>query len=193
MVGDSGAGKSSIMWRYCENEFFSETTTTIGVDFKTKPIVLGNMRLKLNIWDTAGQERFRTLTSSYYRNAQAVILVYDVTVEKSFENLKTWLQEIEAYTTCPKIVKLLVGNKIDLNDRKISRSEAEKWARENGMMYLECSAKSSENIQQAFEEVVEKIFEVEELLEGTKPIKLGEGTVNIGDKKTQEEENICFC
>lgn len=90
--------------------------------------------------------------------------MYDVTNEKSFENLKTWLQEIEAYASSPKIVKLLVGNKIDLVDRKVTSQEAEQWAREHGMIYLECSAKSSINIKQAFEEVVEKVSEIESLM-----------------------------
>jgi Ras-related protein Rab-18 len=127
-------------------------------------------RVKLTVWDTAGQERFRTLTSSYYRGAQGVIMVYDVTRRDSFENLDTWLKEIKLYSpnSGEGVVKLLVGNKIDL-ERRVPREEAEAWARSNGMLFLEASAKTRTGIRQCFMEVVQKILEDPDLLMNTVP------------------------
>jgi len=127
-------------------------------------------RVKLTVWDTAGQERFRTLTSSYYRGAQGVIMVYDVTRRDSFENLEQWLKEVKLYTpnNGEGVVKLLVGNKIDL-DRKVPRDEAEAWARSQGMLFLEASAKTKTGIRQCFMEVVQKILEDPDLLMNTVP------------------------
>merc|ERR1719203_1151386 len=144
MIGDAGVGKSSMLLRFTDDSFDDHIQSTIGVDFKVKHMDVNDKRVKLTIWDTAGQERFRTLTSSYYRGAQGVVMVYDVTRRESFENLEQWLKEVKVY--CPNngegVVKLLVGNKIDLEGRTISRAEAEDWARSQGMLFLEASAKT---------------------------------------------------
>lgn len=100
--------------RFTEDNFDPEQTLTIGVDFKTKRVTVDNSTVKLAIWDTAGQERFRTLTPSYYRDAQGAILVYDVSSASSFSKLENWLNELETYSTRPNIVKMIVGNKIDV-------------------------------------------------------------------------------
>ena len=122
-----------------------------GPDGKSK-------RVKVTIWDTAGQERFRTLTSSYYRGAQGIILVYDVTRRETFDNLNTWLQESEQYTqgVGKEVVKLLVGNKVD-RPRTVKREEAERWAKSKGMLFMEASAKTKEGIAQVFTEIVQKV------------------------------------
>ena len=118
---------------------------------------VGGKVVKATIWDTAGQERFRTLTSSYYRGAHGIVLVYDVTRPETFQHLAQWLAEIEMYSPGggKNVVKLLVGNKSDLEqDRAVSSREGEAWAREKGMLFLEGSAKNAENVKQVFEEVV---------------------------------------
>ncbi|KAB2008742.1 hypothetical protein ERO13_D10G109100v2 [Gossypium hirsutum] len=113
MIGDSGVGKSSLLLSFTSDSF-EELSPTIGVDFKVKYINAGDKKLKLAIWDTAGQERFRTLTSSYYRGAQGVIMVYDVTRRETFTNLSdVWAKEIELYSTNQDCIKMLVGNKVD--------------------------------------------------------------------------------
>lgn len=118
-------------------------------------------KLKLTIWDTAGQERFRTLTSSYYRGAHGIILVYDVTNRASFENVMEWLKEIDIYSTNDDAVKLLVGNKIDKTaERKVSRDEAIQFARSQKMLYIETSAKTKQGVQSAFDEVIQKMLDV---------------------------------
>jgi len=113
IIGDSSTGKSSLLLRFVNDTFDPEISATIGVDFKVKTIVLDGKRVKLSIWDTAGQERFRTLTPSYYRGAQGVILVYDVSSKQSFEGLEIWLNELDTYATKKDLIKMLVANKID--------------------------------------------------------------------------------
>ena len=120
----------------------------------------------------AGQERFRTLTSSYYRGAQGIILVYDVTRRETFDNLQQWLREVEVYTPGggSEVVKLLVGNKVDC-DAVVPRAEATDWARRAGMMFIESSAKASVGVSQAFDEIIDKILENPVLLASTTPGK----------------------
>nr|XP_028558020.1 ras-related protein Rab-18-B-like isoform X4 [Podarcis muralis] len=117
LVGDSGVGKSSLLLRFTEDQFEPYLNPTIGVDFKVKKMVLGDFPVQLAIWDTAGQERFRTLTPSYYRGAQGIILVYDVTKRETFAGLECWLQELDVFTK-KSVVKMLVGNKIDEDAQK---------------------------------------------------------------------------
>eukprot|EP00268_Persea_americana_P045533 TRINITY_DN4645_c0_g1_i6.p1 TRINITY_DN4645_c0_g1~~TRINITY_DN4645_c0_g1_i6.p1 ORF type:complete len:166 (-),score=34.71 TRINITY_DN4645_c0_g1_i6:855-1352(-) len=113
VVGDSGVGKSSLLVSFI-SDGNAQQSPTIGVDFKIKLLTIGGKRLKLTIWDTAGQERFRTLTSSYYRGAQGIILVYDVTRRETFTNLlDTWSKEVQIYSTSKDCIKMLVGNKVD--------------------------------------------------------------------------------
>ena len=110
LIGNSGVGKSCILMRYADNSFTENFFNTIGVDFKIKTITLNDQVIKMQIWDTAGQDRFRTLTSSYYRGAHGIIIVYDVTSRDSFDNVRVWMQEIEKFAS-ENVNKLLVGNK----------------------------------------------------------------------------------
>jgi len=179
IIGDAGVGKSSILLRFTDDSFDDYIQSTIGVDFKVKHLDVMDKRVKITIWDTAGQERFRTLTSSYYRGAQGVILCYDVTRPDSFNNLQHWLKEVKLYSpnNGEGVVKLLVGNKIDL-ERKVSRETAESWARSQGMLFLEASAKTKMGIRQCFMEVVQKIVEDPDLLNNTAP-NANSGKMNI--------------
>ena len=175
--------------RFTDDAFDEHIQSTIGVDFKVKHLELNNKRIKLTVWDTAGQERFRTLTSSYYRGAQGVVMVYDVTRRDSFDNLEHWLKEVKLYSpnNGEGVVKLLVGNKIDLPDseegeyeRQVDRHEAEEWARSHGMLFLEASAKTRTGVQESFMEVVHKILEDPDLLLNTVPGK--PKAVDLGKK-----------
>jgi len=153
LIGDSGVGKSSILLRFTDDEFSEKQLSTIGVDFKVKYVSLGGKRVKLAIWDTAGQERFRTVTSSYYRGAQGVVLVYDCTSRRSFENVKLWLEEVKKYCTNLDAVRMLVANKVDKGAEQVSRDEGEQFAIDNSMLFIETSAKTRQGITHAFEEL----------------------------------------
>ncbi|KAG8091814.1 hypothetical protein GUJ93_ZPchr0012g19893 [Zizania palustris] len=168
LIGDSAVGKSSLLVSFVAAAHLDDDIApTIGVDFKIKFLTIGGKKLKLTIWDTAGQERFRTITSSYYRGAQGIILVYDVTKRESFTNLADiWTKEIESHSSNKDCIKMLVGNKIDKEDeRTVTREEGLAFAEESGCLFLESSAKTRDNVEKCFEELALKIMEVPSLLE----------------------------
>ncbi|CAF1212353.1 unnamed protein product [Rotaria magnacalcarata] len=155
IIGDSGVGKSSLMVRFVDDIFTPAYITTIGVDFKMSTINVDGHQCRIQIWDTAGQERFRVITSTYYRGADGVIIVYDVTNGESFANLKDWITEMERH--CDKTVpKILVGNKDD-NDNELGKvvltSDARAYAEQKVLPFFETSAKDNKNISEAFNEI----------------------------------------
>mmetsp|Transcript_16219 Transcript_16219/g.41143 ORF Transcript_16219/g.41143 Transcript_16219/m.41143 type:complete len:212 (-) Transcript_16219:189-824(-) len=159
MIGDSGVGKTCLLLRYANDSFSPTFITTIGIDFKIKTINLGDKVVKLQIWDTAGQERFRTITTSYFRGAQGILLVYDVTDRGSFENIQNWVGQIQNHAE-NNISKVLIGNKCDVDEseRAVSREEGEKLAAEFGIEnFFEASAKQDINVKSAFEAVANHV------------------------------------
>mmetsp|Transcript_28911 Transcript_28911/g.32119 ORF Transcript_28911/g.32119 Transcript_28911/m.32119 type:complete len:210 (+) Transcript_28911:91-720(+) len=157
LIGDSGVGKSSLLLRFADNTFTESFISTIGVDFKIRTIEIDGTTVKLQIWDTAGQERFRTITSSYYRGAHGIIVVYDITNHETFHNVQKWLQEIDRYA-CENVHKLLVGNKCDLvNERKVAYDSAKEFADQLSLIFLETSAKNSTNVEEAFTKMASAI------------------------------------
>ncbi|KAI7880973.1 ras-domain-containing protein [Lichtheimia hyalospora FSU 10163] len=166
LIGNSNVGKSSLLLRFTDDTFLpqEEVSATIGVDFKVAMMDVGDQRYKLTIWDTAGQERFRTLTSSYYRGAQGVILVYDVSSRESFEALDTWWKEVNTYCSSPDVVKMIVGNKVDKeSSRAVTYKEGAEMARKLQTLFVECSAKTNVGVKEAFEELVTKVIETPSL------------------------------
>ena len=133
--------------------------SSIGVDFKTKKLEIDEKLIKIQIWDTAGHEKFRTITTSYYKSAHAIIILYDITEQSSFEHIKNWMVEIEKFAK-QGVLKLIVGNKKDLEDkRQVSKEEAEAFAKNNGVKFLEVSAKDNINIEELFFGVVKTLYE----------------------------------
>lgn len=172
LIGASSVGKSSLLLRFTDDEFLSpeETTATIGVDYRIKGIEVGGKRFKLSIWDTAGQERFRTLTSSYYRGAQGVIITYDVTQRDTFDALPTWFNELETFTTSDDVVKIIVGNKVDKEfSRVVTTEEGQAFADKMGCLFVECSAKKGVGVNGAFDELVNRIVSTPSLWQKTAP------------------------
>ncbi|KAF2748069.1 NCA2-domain-containing protein [Sporormia fimetaria CBS 119925] len=136
--------------RWAEDSFTPSFITTIGIDFKIRTIELDGKRVKLQIWDTAGQERFRTITTAYYRGAMGILLVYDVTDERSFNNIRTWFSNVEQHAT-EGVNKILIGNKCDWEEKRaVSTEQGQKLADELGIPFLEVSAKSNINVDKAF-------------------------------------------
>ncbi|KAG0243449.1 ras family-domain-containing protein [Mortierella sp. GBAus27b] len=150
LIGDSGVGKSCLLLRFSDDSFTPSFITTIGIDFKIRTIELDGKRIKLQIWDTAGQERFRTITTAYYRGAMGILLVYDVTDERSFSNIRNWFSNIEQHAS-EGVNKILIGNKCDMPDKKvISKDQGQALADEFGIKFLETSAKSNICVEEAF-------------------------------------------
>ena len=155
-----GVGKSSLLSKYVKGIFPVSPVPTIAIEFATKIVqIKEGGYIKAQIWDTAGQERFRTITSSYYRGAHGIIIVYDVTDQDSFNNVKTWLHEIDRYAN-ENVVKLLVGNKADLTAKKVvSYETAKEFADSLGIEFVETSAKNSTNVETAFMTMAREIMQ----------------------------------
>ena len=150
LIGDAGVGKSCLLQRFADDAFSETYLSTIGVDFRIKTMDIDGKLIKLQIWDTAGQERFRTITSSYYRGADGVIIVYDVTDPNSFANTRNWIQEIHRYAG-EDVQVMLIGNKSDLTERKlVDYNTAHEFAEEMGITFFESSAKNATNVEHMF-------------------------------------------
>lgn len=159
LIGDSGVGKSCLLLRFTDDSFTTSFITTIGIDFKIRIFELDGKRIKLQIWDTAGQERFRTITTAYYRNAMGILLVYDVTDESSFNNIRNWIKNIEQHAS-DNVNKILVGNKADMDQSKraVSTERGQALADEYGIKFFETSAKTNINVEQAFFSIAKDIM-----------------------------------
>jgi len=190
LIGDSGVGKSCLLLRFADDTYTESYISTIGVDFKIRTIELDGKTIKLQIWDTAGQERFRTITSSYYRGAHGIIVVYDVTDQVTFNNVKQWLQEIDRYAS-ESVNKLLVGNKCDMTTKKVVDTQAaEEFAKSKNIPFLETSAKNSTNVETAFLTMAREIKQ----RMGT-PIAGGQGrkTGVVIDSQPVQTNDGCSC
>lgn len=156
LLGDSGVGKSCIVLRFVRGQFDASSKVTVGASFLSQTIVLqDSTSVKFEIWDTAGQERYASLAPLYYRGASAAVVVYDITNPETFLKAQFWVKELQKHGN-PVIVMALVGNKADLeSQRQVSREEAQEYAESNGMFYIETSAKTSDNVNQLFEQCTE--------------------------------------
>jgi small GTP-binding protein len=157
VIGDGAVGKSNLLLRYAHGQFNPEYQVTIGVEFGIKDVDIGGKTFRIQIWDTAGQEMFRSITRGYYKNSVCACVVYDITNEISFENIKSWIEDCKKHSS-KTILLVLIGNKIDLqNERKISYEEGEIFAKKNGMLFFETSAKNAINISNIFENSCKEI------------------------------------
>ena len=159
LLGDSGVGKSNLVWRFTKNEFNQDSKSTIGVEFATKTVQIeDNKMVKAQIWDTAGQERYRSIASSYYRGALGALLVYDITDQNSFNNAPMWLKEVEENSEKDCLI-MLVGNKMDLTEqRQVSVRDGRSYARKNGLAFIETSALDSTGVETAFQRILQEIY-----------------------------------
>lgn len=197
LIGNSGVGKSCLLLRFSDDTYSNDYISTIGVDFKIKTVELDGKTVKLQIWDTAGQERFRTITSSYYRGSHGIIIVYDITDQESFNGVKMWLQEIDRYATST-VLKLLVGNKCDLTDKRVVEFDvAKEFADANNMPFLETSALDSTNVEEAFLTMGRQIKEsmakqkLNDDSNGNSQNKNDKGNVNLNGQSLTSSTNGC--
>ena len=159
IVGDTNVGKTSLLLQYTDNFYPLQHAATVGIEFKVKNITYKNYNVKLQIWDTAGQERFHSITNNFFRNADGILFVYDITNKKSFEGIKNWIQEAEEEVG-DDFQKILIGNKSDLEEeRTVPLKKLEEFCLEKKINFLETSAKNNINLKEAFNKIVELIFE----------------------------------
>ena len=159
IVGDSNVGKTSLLLQYTDNFYPLQHSATVGIEFKVKNITYKNYNVKLQIWDTAGQERFHSITNNFFHNADGILFVYDITNQKSFEGIKNWIQEAEEEVG-DDFQKILIGNKSDLEEeRTVPLKKLEEFCLEKKINFLETSAKNNVNLKEAFNKIVELIFE----------------------------------
>ena len=146
--------------RYTDNTFQEIHMSTIGLDYKLKNVQLDDGKMvKIQIWDTAGQDRFRSITKNYFKGAHGIVLLYDITDKGTFESVRNWIKQIKEEVD-DNVCIILVGNKIDLEDkRQVTKEEGENMAEEYGLMHFECSAKTGENIHESFNELLKKTVE----------------------------------
>ena len=173
LLGDSSVGKTCFLLRYCDKSFQDVHLSTIGLDYRLKTITLkNNKNIKLQIWDTAGQDRFRAITKNYYKSANGVLLIYDISNLQTYENVKNWISQIREEAN-PNVIIYLVGNKIDLPKEKrvVNIEDGVKIAEEFEIKFKEASAKSGTNVNEIFEELVEQIDEKFSKLEAPKKKK----------------------
>ncbi|XP_051251928.1 ras-related protein Rab-15 [Dicentrarchus labrax] len=159
MLGDSGVGKTCMLRRFTDSEFDPSHISTIGVDFKMKTLEIDGIKVRIQIWDTAGQERYQTITKQYYRRAQGIIFVYDITNMPSFQHLAKWASDVDE--SAPGTVqRILVGNKSDEElRRQVTKDQGSKLAETYGMEFFETSASTSSNISESFTRVAELVLQ----------------------------------
>lgn len=159
IIGDTGVGKSCLLLQFTDKRFQPVHDLTIGVEFGARMVTIDTKQIKLQIWDTAGQESFRSITRSYYRGAAGALLVYDITRRDTFGHLSRWLDEARQHSQSNMVI-MLIGNKSDLEHRRaVSTEEGEKFAEENGLIFMETSAKTALNVEQAFINTADKIHD----------------------------------
>lgn len=191
LLGNTGVGKTSLLLQYTENKFLNSLLGTIGIDFRKKTIKFYQKTIQLYFWDTAGQEKFRSLTKNYYKDADGVLLVYDVTSQKSFDDLQFWLQESTNINEKKNIPFVIIGNKTDLKNREVDTYIGEDYAKKNGFKYIETSVKLNKNVEKCFEMIVSSIFEKlgKKLIECKNTININNNIDIIKDENT----NQCGC
>ena len=187
-IGESGVGKTCVLRRFVENKFLKNHLATIGIDFKTKTLNINNKEIKLKIWDTAGQERFRNITTQYYKGADGIVLVYDVTDDGSFEKIRDWMAQIQSNAQRDELGLVLLGNKCDIEPRVVTEEQGTKMAEEVKVSYFETSALNGQGINEAFEQLARDIMKKKGVGDDNKD---GGMELNNNNKKKNNKGDCC--
>ncbi|KAM9435712.1 ras-related protein Rab-15 [Clarias gariepinus] len=188
LLGDSGVGKTCLLCRFTDNAFHPSHISTIGVDFKMKTLEIDGIKVRIQIWDTAGQERYQTITKQYYRRAQGIFLVYDITSERSFQHIMKWASDVDEYAP-EKVQKVLIGNKSDEeHKRQVATEQGNKLAKAYGMDFFETSAFTNHNITESFTRLAELVLQANK-----KDLDLLRVSVNdqLDLSALEEEAGVC--
>ena len=196
LVGDTCVGKTSILSKYIDDIFEENHISTIGVEYKVKSIIINGIKINLRIWDSSGQDRFRSITQSFFRNADGILCIFDLTEKKTFEGVKQWLIDSEYYDL--NIKKILVGNKVDLVEkRKVDKVIIDNFVKKIQLKYYEMSAKDGTNIDNTFRELAEMILSglsKEDLNEKLNYNNLDikrDGSFRISNPKKKQKKKYC--
>jgi Ras-related protein Rab-1A len=192
LLGDMAVGKTCLINRYTNGVFKEEYISTVGFDYYTKQEEINNKTVQVKLWDTAGQERFKTLTPSFLRNAEGVIIVFDVTSQDSFDNVKGWINSIKSNLGEKIIPIIIVGNKIDMeNMREISKEDGKKIASENDFKYFETSAKTGIGVDEAIKEIVNQILDIQDKNEDEKVDERPSFKIKKDNNKDNQKKKGC--
>ena len=190
ILGDANVGKSSLLNKYCKNEFNSKYKTTIGVDFQIKSLNINNKKIKLEIWDTAGMERYRILTKNYFNGSDGFIILYDITSRESFNNTNNWIQQIKDLVG-DALKCILFGNKSDLNkERKVNINEGKELAKKYDFPFYETSAKDGTNIEKGFNSLLMNILGDIQTVKNIKNRRKNSSTLKKPEKN-EEKKGCC--
>ena len=188
-LGESGVGKTCILRRFVENKFLKNHLATIGIDFRAKTIPINGYEVKLKIWDTAGEERFRNITNQYYKGADGIILVFDLTNFDTMNKIRDWYNQIKNNTSSNDIGLVLVANKSDLK-REVSNEECLNLSKELNIKLYETSALTGEGVNEIFEYITQEIINKKNYLDDTQANGV---TLGIGDNKNKNKDKKSDC
>ena len=188
-LGESGVGKTCILRRFVENKFLKNHLATIGIDFRAKTIQINGYEVKLKIWDTAGEERFRNITNQYYKGADGIILVFDLTNFDTMNKIRDWYNQIKNNTSSNDIGLVLVANKSDLK-REVSNEECLNLSKELNIQLYETSALTGEGVNEIFEYITQEIISKKNYLDDTQANGV---TLGIGDNKNKNKDKKGDC
>lgn len=194
LIGDGRVGKTSIINKYINNNFNENENMTTNVSYSEKVLVYHDKKYKFSIWDTAGQEKFNAVTPIYYRDAKGVVLVYDITSKKSFNRVKTWIEELKNFNEDAELI--ILGNKNDVVDDRvvqIDREETVRYAKEQGASHFFTSAKTGENLNEAFECIAEKVIKKFRKEDNISQKGIGRHKKITITKETNEENKNGWC
>ena len=192
IVGDSSVGKTNLLSRFVSNSFNENSRNTIGVDFSAVDLNINGQNIKAQFWDTAGQEKYRSIAAAYYKNAQGIIITYDVTREQTFQNIQSWYDELREQGE-PDVEVILIGNKVDLEaQRAITTEQGEQMAKEKGMFFMETSAKTNQDscVENAFSVLLQEIVrKSEDRVKESKVLEIGNPALDRNQRTSEDPQS----